>query len=170
MHGYKLTLSFLVVVTVIFLIVLHGCTHPANNYPLSIAQGSSGCDHLQRSYNSRNPQNRQVLLNLGRDYYNRPFQGLGYSYGRQAASKGYGPVVIPYADTALQTGSKIWQIQEFGDADTSLSLTNTGPSRESLSSGGGGQWELDVLYGGNRDSYSAGKFFHFPTGDKPTWM
>jgi hypothetical protein len=166
MHGYKITLAFLVVVTVIFLIIVHGCTHPANEYPLSIAQ--KRCENLQRSYNSRHPQNRQHLLKLGRDYYNRPFQGLGYPYGRQVASQGYGSVVVPYANTALHTGAKIWQIQEFEDADRAL--TKNGPSRESLTSAGGGKWDLDVLYGGNDEQYSVGKFFHFPTGDKPTWM
>lgn len=135
MHETKLCLAFLVVVLIVFIARTQQC----------IKDLCCIKDHFTATYNSRNPQNRQLLMDLGRDYYGQLFDGLGYSYGRQVANQGYGALVVPYSDTALYNDSKIWQLEKMG--------------------GGGRDWG-----NGLEVDFSKGQYKQFPEGDTAKWM
>lgn len=135
MHGTKLCLAFFIVVLMIFIVTTQRC------------MDNLCCirDHFSAKYNSRSPQNRRILIEMGRNYYGDLFGGLGYSYGRQVANQGYGAIVVPYADTSLYNNSKVWQLEKMG--------------------GSGKNWG-----NGLEVDFSHGQYKQFPGGDTATWM
>ena len=62
-------------------------------------------------FNGRMPYGgRRTLLEIGRERYpygDEVFPGPLYSWGRQVASVGYGPLIIPNPDIARITGAEV---------------------------------------------------------------
>lgn len=173
---HDITLAFLIVVMVVFLLMVQTCTNLAKKYPLNELQPQIqepwSCEQMMGRY-GWNPQNNKMLISVGKDYYDPMFQGLGYSYGRQFVNQDYGDIVMPNPD--LYPRRQVYNLMEKASgpkvqtARPNHSLTNSGPSKESMT-GGGREWEHGVLGGGPDDAYMVAKFHHFPGGDKATWM
>lgn len=95
MYEIQLILAFIVTVLIIFTIIARGCVPEYRN---TLQSNTPFHDLKLRQYSE-----------LDNPYVN-PYQGLNYSWGRQQASLGYGPIVIPYADTARYTGQSSYQL------------------------------------------------------------
>jgi len=178
--GHEITLAFLIVVMVVFLLMVQSCTDLSKKYPLHDLhhqrQEPWSCEGFRGKEGKLNYQNNKLLIQVGKDYYNPMFGGLGYSYGRQFVNQDYGNVVMPNPD--LPNKREVYHLMEKASVKQTdrphHSLTNSGPSKNGLEkesmTGGGREWEHGVLGGGPDDAYMVAKFHHFPGGDIPTWM
>lgn len=171
--GHEITLAFLIVVMVMFLLMVRACADISKQHPLHELtrqkQEPWSCDQMRARY-GLNPQNNKTLIDVGKDYYNPMFQGLGYSYGRQFVNQDYANIVIPNPD--LPQKREVYHLME--KTQNGHHLTNSGPSKELLRGdrlvSSGKEWEHGVLGGGQDDAYIVAKFHHFPGGETAEWM
>ncbi|MGL6007958.1 MAG: hypothetical protein ACRC1D_00695 [Culicoidibacterales bacterium] len=181
-------MAFVVVVMVVFLLMVQSCTNLSKKYPLHDLQyhrqepwSCEGFRGKEGRIGKLSYQNNKLLIDVGKDYYDPMFQGLGYSYGRQFVNQDYGNIVMPNPDLANK--KEVYHLMEkMGKAEqterTHHSLTNQGPSKGLLENkdrkerlaGGGREWEHGVLGGGPDDAYLVAKFHHFPGGETAEWM